>query len=144
MTTQEGGCLCGAVRFRIEGEPIVSGVCFCRDCQIVAGGGAAYGTMYPAEAVTITKGETRAFVSKADSGAEVVREFCPICGVHLFSHNSNGAQFRAVKTGVLDDPSRFEAQGSIWTASAQPWHHIDPDVPRWEHQPEHFDPTEPA
>ncbi len=135
MTVQEGGCLCGAVRFRVVGDPIVAGVCYCRDCQYVAGGAGACGMMYPADAVTVTKGETRAFVSKAESGAEVSREFCPACGVHLFSHNSAQPQFNSVKIGVMDDPSWFRSQGSIWTSSAQPWHRPAADLPRWEKEP---------
>ena len=136
MTTREGGCLCGAVRFKVEGDPIVAGACYCRDCQYVAGGGAAYGAMFPAEAVTLTAGETRSFTVTADSGAEVFREFCPRCGVHLISYNAAHPQFKSVKVGVLDDPSGFVSQGSIWTASAQPWHRIDPELPSAEGNPE--------
>jgi hypothetical protein len=136
MTTHEGGCLCGAVRYRLEGDPIVSGACYCRDCQRVAGGGAAYAMMYPADALTVTKGSPRSFASKADSGSDVFRSFCPDCGVHLFSHNSAHPEFRAVKVGTLDDPGWFRAQGAAWTASAQPWHHLDPDLPSWETQPD--------
>lgn len=136
MTVQEGGCLCGALRFKVEGDPIVSGACYCRACQSVAGGGAAYGMMFPAEALSVTKGETRSFICKADSGADVYRLFCPDCGVHLFSHNSTHPQYRSVKVGVLDDPSAFQSQGSVWTASAQPWHHVDPDLPSWETEPD--------
>lgn len=136
MTIHEGGCLCGAVRIKVEGDPIVSGACYCRDCQYVAGGGGAYGMMYPVEAITVTKGETRMFTVTAESGAEVARHFCPACGVHLLSNSSKHPEFKSVKVGVLDDPSAFQSQGAIWTASAQPWHRIDPDLPSWEQEPD--------
>ena len=135
MSKQEGGCLCGAVRFTVEGDPIAAGVCYCRDCQYVAGGGGAHGTLYMADAVAVTKGETNSFVVTADSGADVTRDFCPVCGVHLFSHNSTHPEFRSVKIGVFDDPSHFQSMGSIWTVSAQPWHKIDPNLPRWDKEP---------
>ena len=136
MKVQEGGCLCGAVRFKVEGEPIVSGACYCRDCQYVAGGAAAYGSMYPAAAVTVTAGETRRHSVTADSGAEVVREFCPLCGVHLISYNGSHPEFKSIKAGTLDDPSGFRSQGSIWTSSAQPWHRIDRELPCAEKNPD--------
>ena len=136
MTKREGGCLCGAVRYAVEGEPIVSGACYCRDCQVVAGGGAAYGSMYPAAAVTVTAGATRAHTVTAESGAEVVREFCPRCGVHVISYNGSHPGFKSIKVGTLDDPSGFESQGSIWTSSAQPWHRIETDLPSAERNPD--------
>ena len=136
MTIQEGGCLCGALRFKVEGEPMISGACYCRHCQHVAGGGGAFGVLYPVEALTVTAGETRAFLIEAESGAEVVRQFCPDCGVHLFAQNSRNPQVISVKIGAFDDPGWFRSQGSIWTASAQPWHRVDPDLPSWEGDPE--------
>lgn len=136
MTIHKGGCLCGAVRFEVKGEPLLSGACYCRDCQYVAGGGGAYGMMFPADAVTITQGKTSVFVVKGESGADVYRQFCSECGVHLISHNGDNPQFRAIKVGVLDDPSWFKSEGSIWTSSAQPWHRIDPDLPIIEKNPQ--------
>ena len=135
MTVQEGGCLCGAVRFRVEGEPLFAGACFCRDCQYTSGGAEAYGLAYPAGALKVTAGETRRYFCKGDSGAEVRREFCPDCGVHLFSGNSRHPEMVAIKTGVFDDPGWFRSQGSIWTASAQPWHRVDPELPSWPKDP---------
>ncbi len=135
MTLHKGGCACGAVRFEVQGEPIVSGACYCRTCQYVAGGGAAYGMMFRKEALKVTKGEMKCFTVKGDSGADVFRFFCPGCGVHLISYNSNGPEFRAVKAGVLDDPSWFQSQGSIWTSDAQPWHQFDQGLPIIEKNP---------
>lgn len=133
---REGGCLCGAVRFRVEGDPIVAGACYCRTCQYVSGGGAAYGAMYLAEAVNVTKGELRRFTVVADSGAQVFREFCATCGVHMISHNSTHPQYRSLKAGVMDDPEGFRSQGSVWTSSAQSWHRIDEELPSWDTEPD--------
>ncbi|MEM7024156.1 MAG: GFA family protein [Pseudomonadota bacterium] len=136
MTTQEGGCLCGAIRFKVKGEPIIAGACYCHDCQRVAGGSPAYGILYPAAAVSITKGQPQSYMVKADSGSEVYRDFCPDCGVHLFARNGSREQFCSVKVGAFDDPSGFHSQGSIWTSSAQPWHCIEHDLPSWEKEPD--------
>ena len=136
MSMREGGCLCGAVRFKAEGEPIMSGTCYCRHCQYIAGGGAAYAMLFPKDAVTVVAGEVSQHTETVESGAEVYRLFCPVCGVHLFSYNSRMTEFRAVKAGVFDDPGAFRSQVSIWTSSAQPWHDIPSDVPAWEQNPE--------
>lgn len=125
-----GGCLCGAVRFSITADPIIGGACFCRDCQYTSGGAEAHGLMYPADAVTITKGTPKTHSLTAPSGNTVYRQFCPDCGVHLISWNSAAQQMRAVKVGTLDDPSDYKSHGSLWVSSAQPWHRPDPDLPQ--------------
>ena len=43
----EGGCQCGAIRYRIEGEFMGSGACHCRSCQYSTGGGPNYATTTP-------------------------------------------------------------------------------------------------
>ncbi len=135
MTMREGGCLCGDVRYKVDGDPLVSGACYCRDCQYVAGGGAAYGSMYPKSALTITEGEPQTYIVKADSGVDVFRQFCPTCGVHLISYNSAHADFRSIKIGTLDDPSAFTSEGSVWTSSTQPWHRVDDSLPTYDKNP---------
>ena len=130
-----GGCLCGGVRYEVVGDPIVSGACYCRDCQYVSGGEAALGEVYPEPAVTVVLGEMATFSSVALSGNTVFRELCPVCGVHLLSHNSAAPQLRSIKVGTLDDPTAFSNQGSLFVASAQPWHNPEPDLPQHQTMP---------
>ena len=57
----EGGCYCGAVRYKTDSSALFKGMCFCRECQYISGGGANY-VMGVAEAgFAYTKGEAKGF-----------------------------------------------------------------------------------
>jgi len=47
MSDIEGGCACGAVRFKIAGPMMGAGTCHCVDCQKASGGGPAYVALAP-------------------------------------------------------------------------------------------------
>jgi hypothetical protein len=136
MTTTErlGGCACGAIRFRITAPFMGVGVCYCSDCQKASGGGPNYVALVPAAAFEVTKGEPRTYFSKADSGENAGRAFCPDCGSPLFSLPPN-APFRPVKLGALDDSSDLWPDLHLYTASAQPWHLMHEGVPRFPKMP---------
>ena len=126
----EGGCLCGSIRYRVEGDPVIGGACYCRHCQYTSGGSPAHGQMFPATALIVTRGTPSTFGVKAVSGNMVYRQFCPTCGVHVISWNSAAPEVRAIKIGTLDDPSEYLSHGSLWVSSAQPWHRPDPTLPQ--------------
>ena len=67
----------------------------------------------------------------ADSGHTGRRGFCPECGSPVFAGSSANTQFLAIQPGSLDDPSWFQPMGNIWTASAQPWAGMDPQLPKF-------------
>jgi len=134
--TIEGGCLCGAVRYRVEAEPLAGIACHCRDCQYLSGGAEANVILVPRPGPTAPSGETRTFRSTADSGFEVWRSFCPICGTPLMSGTASHPEVVAINVGTLDDPREFRRQGHIWTVSAPPWHLMEPDLPRSEKNPD--------
>ena len=128
-----GGCLCGAVRYRTEAEPIVTRLCWCRVCQYIAAGNAAVGVCFPTAGLTVA-GETRDFVSVADSGNRMHRRFCPSCGTHLFSEAESRPHLIFVRAGTLDDREIARPSATIWTRSAPSWACIDGDLPRFEGQ----------
>ncbi len=127
---REGGCLCRAIRYQVNGDPIIGGACYCRDCQHISGGAPAHGLMFPADALIVIEGMLSTFCLDVASGNTVYRQFCPTCGVHLFSWNSQAPELRSIKVGTFDDPSDYQSQGSLWVRSAQPWHRPDPDLPQ--------------
>ena len=128
-----GGCLCGAVRYEIDGEPVFSAHCHCRDCQRATGTGHVSVSGFRREAVTIT-GETRGFTVKGDSGQGITRFFCPVCGSLLYSAPEAMSGMINVTAGTLDDPSVFQPQASIYTKDRHAWDKL-PGVAEFEAMP---------
>lgn len=122
MSDIEGGCACGAIRFKIHGEPMGGGVCHCRSCQYASGGGPNYVLLAPKAGFSLTKGEPRFYTSTADGGAKVSRAFCGECGTPLYAVIEDTMPFLPVKVGALDDPSNFAPGVHLFMDDAQPWH----------------------
>ena len=78
-----GGCLCGAVRYRSDAAPLYQVYCHCRDCQ-KASGSANAPIIFFNEASFTVEGEVRYFTSKGSSGKDIHRGCCPTCGSQLF------------------------------------------------------------
>ena len=97
MTERTGRCLCGAVSFKLDAEPLATRVCWCRDCQHLAANGSV-NLLVSTDALSIV-GVLAEHTQKADSGNEVTRQFCPNCGSHLFAKSSARPQFRVVRAG---------------------------------------------
>ncbi|WP_077036130.1 GFA family protein [Pelomonas sp. KK5] len=132
-TTRTGGCLCGQVRYAIGADPVVSRICWCRDCQHLSSNGTV-NVIFPSEAIEIT-GTPAAYTSGADSGNQVTRRFCANCGSHLFADSTGRPGLTVVRVGTLDDPSSVKPSANIWTASAPGWACLDEGLARSEKQP---------
>jgi hypothetical protein len=130
--TVTGGCACGAIRYEVSAEPIASGACHCRACQYAAGGAPSYAMVVPRPAFAITKGTPRAHWSRSETGNRVARYFCPDCGTPLHAESEAFPQVVSIKPGSLDDPSQFRPMVNLWVSAAQPWHHIDRALPKFE------------
>lgn len=125
-----GGCICGAVRYECSAEPVMTGNCHCRDCQKAGGGPFASALAVPTAAVKVT-GEVKYYETKGDSGHMVSRGFCPTCGARLLGRSKGMPDLTIVLAGSLDDPSRFQPAMDIYTSSAQPWDHMNPQLPKF-------------
>ena len=80
MKTIEVQCRCGAIELSIAGEPMAQSYCHCDDCQAVHQAAYVPAAIYPAQAVTITKGDPVPLVLKTTP-----RMRCAHCGTFLFS-----------------------------------------------------------
>ncbi len=79
----------------------------------------------------ITKGTPRRYIGKADSGNEITRVFCPDCGSPLYVQVSTRPDLVGVRVASFDDPSWFRPEADIFVQSAQPWDHMNPDIPKY-------------
>jgi hypothetical protein len=127
------GCLCGNVCYECAADPIVVGNCHCRDCQRATGTAFSAGMLVPRNAVTIS-GNVKYYDVVGDSGGTDSRGFCPICGARLFSKPPI-AELMGIMAGSLDDPSWFQPIMDGYTASAQPWDYMNPDLPKFAKMP---------
>jgi len=111
-----GGCQCGAVRYRLMGEPTGVSICHCRMCQKASGGPfMAFGGVRLAEFV-VTSGAISTFASS--DIAE--RGFCARCGTPL-TYRGLGADRVSVTLGSLDDPNEVEPTSQLGVESKVRW-----------------------
>ena len=130
-----GGCLCGAIRYSVDADPIASYLCHCTDCQRATGGAYSACVLVPIESLRIEQGETLRFESRADSGNLVVRESCCTCGSPLFSNSPRNPEWRVVRAGSLDERNSVAPQLHIWVDSALPWAITNDGNPRFAQGP---------
>lgn len=98
-----GGCQCGAVRFRVDGEVRHLSVCHCRMCQKASG--ALFGVVGSVRVAELTW--TRGELSYFRSSSLARRGFCRDCGTPL-TYQFDGARHVAISLGAYDDPNQFE------------------------------------
>ena len=142
MLERTGGCLCGDIRYRLTAEPVVSRICWCRDCQHLSSNGTV-NAIFTSASIEVT-GTISEYVSAADSGNHIRRRFCPRCGSHLFADSSGRAGLTVVRMGTLDDPSSIQPAANIWSSSAPTWACLDAALPSIEKQPKPLQPPSSA
>jgi len=124
----QGGCQCGAVRYRVEGEAKHNALCHCRDCRI-SSGAPAVGWLGVNEAqLVLLQGEVANYLGRTGSR----RQFCPRCGTGLFFRND--AMLPGVvdiQSATLDDPDAAPPQAQIQTAERIGWMERLDDLPEF-------------
>ena len=132
--TIEGGCYCGAVRYRAEGDPAFKGQCHCRECQYISGGHPNAVMAMPESGFSYTKGKPKGF-RRSDLENPVTREFCPTCGTHILTR-AKGFDGVILKVGTFDDPKLFGGPDmALFTIDKQPFHSIPEGIPAFERFP---------
>jgi hypothetical protein len=129
-----GGCACGAVRYECEADPVFMLNCHCRDCQRANGSAYAAVLAVPVAAVRM-RGEPRYHSVVGGSGKPVERGFCQACGSQVTIKIGRRSDVLGLQAGCLDDPSVYRPTKDLFTASAQPWDHMDPNLEKVSQDP---------
>ena len=129
-----GGCLCGEVRYELEGEPIFQGHCHCVDCQKATGTGHVSVLALPADCVRVT-GKTSSYAVVADSGQPYTRYRCAKCGSLVYGEPAAMPGVRTVTAGTLDDVSLFRPEVVVYVKDRPAWDRIDSGLPEFDGMP---------
>jgi hypothetical protein len=120
MSQREGGCLCGAVRYTLSGEPRAIALCHCTHCQKQSGSVFSF-NLVMRESDYQQHGETAVFVDRGDSGEPVQRHFCARCGSPILARIAAAPGKVVLKAGSLDSLDGLQPRAEIYTDRAVSW-----------------------
>jgi hypothetical protein len=129
--TITGGCMCGAIRYTVEGEPRHNALCHCTDCRRAAGAPMVGWALFRQDQVTIT-GTPVDYNSSRDNH----RQFCSTCGTGLFFYSESVFPGMVdIQSATFDDPDALVPTGCIQMADAPRWLASVPDLPKFDRYP---------
>jgi hypothetical protein len=128
MRATKGGCLCGAIRFELEGEPDEVLHCHCEFCRKQTSSAVATYVMVERAKLRFTRGEPRVFASSPG----VERSFCADCGSPIAYGSEGRPEIIDLFLGTLDDPGAVKPSCHVQVAEQVSWFEVLDDLPRYE------------
>lgn len=122
-----GGCLCGSLRYEIGAEPVDTGYCHCRLCQLSTGAPVLAWASFPAGDFAYRKGTPKRYRSSPRG----LREFCNECGTQICFRGDATPDRVDLNSGSLDAPASVAPRCHIYTASRIPWFETADRLPRY-------------
>lgn len=127
----EGGCACGAVRYRLESEPLFVHCCHCLNCQRQTGSAFVINVLIETDRVQLLMGQPQPIEVPRDDGSLQIVWRCPECQTALYSQYTS-PKVRFVRAGTLADPAAVAPDVHIFTRSKLPWVTLPEDVPAFD------------
>lgn len=128
----EGGCRCGAVRYRVAADampPVYC--CHCQVCQTWSGSAFTEQAVVAEAQIDLIQGEVAIYESVTASGAQSRQRLCGHCHTRLWNTNSARPGMAVIRAGTLDEAEHLVPRAHIWTKRKQPWIVLDDKVPAW-------------
>lgn len=134
MGRNEGGCLCGAIRYATTAEPGRVTVCHCQFCQRATGSAYMVEPIFNESDFRLIAGSPRIYDAvSAGSGKLVHVHFCPDCGTKLWLSFERFPGSLGIYAGTFDDPCWFaikpETSKHIFLGEARRDTVIPPGIP---------------
>jgi hypothetical protein len=123
-----GGCMCGAVRYAITGEPSRVLHCHCQSCRGHTGAPMATLAVFRADQVGFSGDDRKVYQSAPGVG----RAFCGHCGTSLTWETvfADEGPVCAVHISSFDDPEALPPTGHSFYSERISWFEIADDLPR--------------
>ena len=132
-----GSCLCGGIRFEIEGRVTPIQICYAKRCQKTTGSAFAAELAVRRDRFRWVEGED--LITYYD--APILREppalrrcFCRVCGSHV-PVVREGARFVGLMAGILDDDPETRPFREIFASQAPPWLPGTEELQRYDDRP---------
>ncbi len=135
---RDGGCACGALRYRLTSEPLFVHCCHCLNCQRQTGSAFVINLLIETGHVEVVAGTVHRVDVPRDDGTTQVIFRCPRCEVAVFSEYGP-REVRFVRGGTLDHPTDLTPDVHIFTRSKVGWVTLPPGTPAFE---AYYDPEE--
>jgi hypothetical protein len=127
----DGGCSCGAVRYRLTSDPLFVHCCHCLNCQRQTGSAFVINLLIETDRVDLFAGEPQPVDVPRDDGSTQRVFRCPTCQVAVYSHYGHpGVSF--VRAGTLDQPSSVTPDVHIFTRSKVSWVALPESTPAFD------------
>jgi hypothetical protein len=130
-----GGCLCGAVRYRLEARPVGINACHCDDCRKLTGAANLLMIIGPRDVFHHEKGAVTRWRKMADSGRQLDIARCAECGTRLWHEPLSAPTLIYIAAGTLDNPSWAVPTSHMYVGQAAANIRIEPDAVQVPGQP---------
>jgi hypothetical protein len=129
----EGGCACGAVRYRLKREPMITHCCHCSWCQRETGSAFVINAVIESTEVELLKAPPDIVLTPSNSGRGQLIARCPECHVAVWSHyGSAGEAASFIRVGTLDDRGAITPDVHIFTSTRVAWVELNDGKPAFE------------
>jgi hypothetical protein len=122
-----GHCLCGAICYAFDGEPVEALHCHCGDCRRHTAAPVSTFVMVERTKLRFVQGEPAVFASSPG----VRRSFCGRCGSPIAYESDRRPEIVDLFIGTLDDPAAVKPSRHVFVAEQMPWLEVLDDLPRF-------------
>jgi hypothetical protein len=125
-----GSCLCGAIRYEVQGDLGEIVLCHCRQCRKAQGG--AFGANAPVAASSLRFVAGESLLTSFESSPGKIRAFCSRCGSPVLSRRADRPDVVRLRIGLLDTPIAQRPACHIYVGSKAEWLEVDDDLPQYQ------------
>lgn len=134
----EGSCLCGGVRYQVDGEPKWMTRCHCVQCRKASGAEFATNASFPLASFRVREGDS--LLSSYEWRPGEARYFCSRCGSQLFKRSASKPEYVRLRLGTLDTELDSQPREHLFVGEKPAWSVITDDLPQREgFPPDYFD-----